>query len=102
MPGQPTPSTNVAPTGGALPADADGWVGAVRTALGRLHDTAYLQSHALASGAGARPGRSANPGAALRDALLDAIEGLRPPAGGPGGGPGWRVHQCLVLRYVDG
>ncbi|HEY8743189.1 MAG TPA: response regulator, partial [Chloroflexota bacterium] len=42
------------------------------------------------------------PGKALRQALLDAIEALRPGAGVPAASRAWRMYHILEFRYIEG
>src|SRR5207244_3292397 len=70
----------------------------VRDALLRLHDTAYLQTHPLARAVGPAP-HGAAAGRALQQALLEAIDALRPGRAATGAHP-VRAHRLLTLRYV--
>ena len=82
--------------------DAEAFLRQVHDALSHLDDPAHLQVHPLAAGPSPPRARSSRAGAALRAALLDAIEALRP---GPGADPashGWRGYHLLRRRYVEG
>ena len=75
----------------------------VRDALTHLHDPGHLQVYPLVrflrAEAGSRP---SGLGRALRQAILDAVETLRP---GPEAAPtsrASRTYQILKLRFVDG
>jgi signal transduction histidine kinase len=75
----------------------------VHSALGRLYDAPFLQTHPLGdvllSEAERRPlNRSQN----LRRILLDAIQSLRPEPGRPALSPDWRGYRILELRYIEG
>ncbi len=75
----------------------------VRDALLHLYDAAYLQTHPLAR----QPGFEPTPDATLRgkrllQALLDAIEALRPAAGTSTESRAWRSYRLLELRYIEG
>ena len=98
-----------------LPLGREAFGRLVREALAHLYDLPYLQTHPLAAlvvrdrepgAAGpALPRRAA--GKRLRQALLEALEALRPDprtAGAVGAArdqPG-RSHHLLALRYVEG
>jgi non-specific serine/threonine protein kinase len=75
----------------------------VRDALRHLHDRPRLQTHPLARFVG--PGtekRSTGRGKILQDALLAAIEAMRPDHDAPAASPAGRTYQLLVRRYVEG
>jgi CheY-like chemotaxis protein len=78
----------------------DKWV---HEALSHLYDTPYLQTHPLAD---CLPRRDPDPhlprSQRLRRALLEAIEGMRPPSGTPAQSPDWRGYRILELRYIEG
>ena len=66
---------------------------AARDALAHLYDVVYLQTHPLAALALARAERpSAGAGQALRQALVEAIEALRPPTESIGA-EAWRGYR---------
>jgi predicted ATPase len=65
----------------------------VRDALAHLYDPAHLQTHPLAAALGG--------GRALRRALEEAVDALRPERGTRAGARAARQHQLLTLRYVD-
>ncbi|HEV8635731.1 MAG TPA: tetratricopeptide repeat protein [Chloroflexota bacterium] len=86
-------------TGHATPRSAE-FARQLRSALVRLYDPVWLQTHPLAAEL-PEPSPLAPPsqrGEALRRWLLDAIETLRPGAAGPGDARG---HKLLRLRYVE-
>jgi CheY-like chemotaxis protein len=72
----------------------------VRDALAHLHDLFYLESHPLASELA--DGGDPLSGAALRQLLLDAIDGLKPRDHPQYSSADWRRYRHLVLRYLDG
>ncbi len=75
----------------------------VHEALARLYDTPYLQSHPLADLLPPRTAASAlHRCQALRRALLEAIQALRPAPGTPAQSPDWRAYRILELRYIEG
>lgn len=72
----------------------------VQDAFAHLYDYAFLQTHplaALVSGDGSRT----TLGRALHDALMGAIESLKPPPGTPPRSNAWRAYRCLCLRYQE-
>jgi predicted ATPase len=75
----------------------------IHDALAHLYDLSYLQTHPLAPLVCREP--SAHPvsiGKVVRQALLDAIETLRPlPPEPPAGSRGWRAYRLLTWRYVE-
>jgi CheY-like chemotaxis protein len=74
----------------------------IRDALLHLYDPAQLQAHpllSLASGA-AQPGLTSG-GRALRQALLDGIEAMRPGHGVAATSRAWRAYRILELRYLE-
>jgi CheY-like chemotaxis protein len=73
----------------------------LRDALLHLYDPGRLQGHPLLRYIAAAP-VAAPRGKALRQALLDAIEALRPGAGVPAASRAWRLYRILELRYVEG
>ena len=72
----------------------------VRDALAHLYDPGHLQTHPLAALLGGSD--RANRGRALRHALLDAVEALKPSREGKPGPKALRLYQLLKRRYVDG
>src|SRR5262245_39558588 len=74
----------------------------VQDCLGHLHDVGYLGATPVARAVVGT--RAAHPGDALRRALIDAIEQVRPPdeAPSPAAAPQWRRHRLLSLRCLDG
>src|SRR5262245_13518009 len=72
----------------------------VRDALAHLYDPGHLQTHPLAAlvGGSDRVGR----GGALRQALLDAVDALKPPRESAPGSKAVRRYQLLKRRYLDG
>jgi predicted ATPase len=66
----------------------DGFPTLVRSALARMYDLPYLQTHALASRAGG--------GKALQRCLREALDALR-----SGPGPGGRTQRLLALTYAE-
>src|SRR5688572_28191307 len=79
---------------GAAPPVAADLAQQVRDVLAHLYDPGYLQTHALAGGFGG--------GRALRGAVVDVVEALKPPRDGKPGPKAIRRHELLRLRYVDG
>src|SRR5712692_7430883 len=76
----------------------------VRNALGRLYDPIYLRRHPLVAEMVAVGLDAATPcaaGAALRDALLQAIETIKPDTGRDGSECIWRPYRIMQLRYVE-
>jgi len=75
----------------------------VRDALLHLYDTAYLQEHPL--GAALAPAAltpaGVNSAQALRRALIEAIERLRPASPLPYSAKEWRPYRILFDRYVQ-
>src|SRR5690349_10628538 len=69
----------------------------VRSALDRMYDLGFLETHPLARAEQIEPGDVGSAGRALRRRLLGAIDALRDPRNAAGG-----LHRLLVLRYVDG
>ena len=75
----------------------------VRDALLHLYDAAYLQTHPLTQLADVPSGDGAVlRGKRLLQALLDAIESLRPAPGTSTDSRAWRSYRLLELRYVEG
>ena len=75
----------------------------VRDALAHLNDLAHLQTHPLAALLRwERGGGAASAGKALRQALLDAIDALRPAAATAADSRAWRGYRLLQLRYRRG
>lgn len=72
----------------------------VRDALLHLHDTSYLRRHPLVALLDVPAERDA--GAKVRARIVEAIEGLRPPAETPADSAPWHRYWSLRLRYVDG
>lgn len=76
---------------------------AVHGALAHMHDPIYLQAHALTKTFAPPEGTSATrAGQLLRQALLDAIESLRPGPGIPTDSDSWRRYQVISLHYGQG
>jgi len=73
----------------------------VRDALSRLYDPLYLQNHQLAELIQPKPKRAVA-GQALRYALSESIESLRPVGPLAANPHARRRHQVLTLRYVEG
>ena len=95
-----------APTGAGRAADAprsEAGVPAaqVRDALAHLYDPGHLQTHPLAVLAAPSPA-APSAGRALRQALFDAVDALRPERGGVPNARAARRHGILRLRYVEG
>lgn len=77
-----------------------GFTDHVISALARLYDEPYLQTHPLARYiAPERPGELR--GRAVQRALLDAIQALRPEGGHDGADHAWRIYRYLFLRYAQ-
>jgi hypothetical protein len=75
----------------------------VQSALANAHDPVFLQTHPLTHYL--RDRRTLSPtstGRALRQALLDAIASLRPPAERSGEERSTRRYRVLQLRSVEG
>lgn len=74
----------------------------VQECLGHLHDLAYLEAHPLARLV--PEADQAGPAEALRRALVDAIDRLRPVGGAPQSplSAQWRRYRYLCLRYEEG
>jgi CheY-like chemotaxis protein len=68
----------------------------VRDALLHVYDVGYLQAHPLL---GVMEPRATGP--RLRQALLDAIEALRPGADVAPTARAWRLHHILEARYIE-
>src|SRR5688572_17046046 len=67
--------------------------GEVRDALSHLYDPVRLQTHPLAAALGG--------GRALRRALEETVDSLRPERNHPGVPRAARQHELLKLRYVE-
>ncbi len=83
-----------------MSAPPPGFTDLVRDALLHMYDAGYLQTHALLALVAPQEAGAAT-GSRLRQALLDAIEALRP---GPDVAPtarAWRLHHILELRYIE-
>jgi CheY-like chemotaxis protein len=74
----------------------------VRDALLHLYDPGHLHGHALLRYASAAPVGAVPPARALRQALLDAIDALRPGTGVPAASRAWRIYHILEVRYIEG
>ena len=75
----------------------------VRDALCDLYDYAALETHPLAELLHLPAGQEGSQAERLRNALLRAIEGLRPPtADREPGAAQWRPYLVLHGRYVEG
>lgn len=75
----------------------------VHDALSHLYDPVYLQTHSLARMLREEPGTDrAQAGQALRQRLIEAIEGLRPDVDAETNSVAWRGYRILNLRYVEG
>lgn len=86
-----------------VPVDREQFERWVHEALARLYDTPYLQSHPLADLLPPATAVSAlHRCQALRRALLEAIQALRPGPGTPAQSPDWRAYRILELRYIEG
>jgi non-specific serine/threonine protein kinase len=99
-----SPGAGARPRGeGGRPADAS-FAEQVHDALAHLHDPIRLQTHPLAAAAQAAVGPSGarSPAGALRRALSEAIEALRPTARPAADAAAERGHALLALRYVEG
>lgn len=75
------------------------FVNLVRDALMHLYDAAHLECHPLVRWL---PLHAAGSGRALRNLLMDTVEGIRPESGVPAGDRAWRPYDILMRRYVDG
>jgi CheY-like chemotaxis protein len=90
-----------------VPFEASEFERQVRDALANLNDRAALATHPLASLVVASPakgGQASTRADVLREALLAAIERLRPPADieRKTTSTEWRPYQLLYGRYVEG
>jgi predicted ATPase len=79
----------------------------IRDVLLHLYDLTYLQTHPLAKRLSStrQDGKAlaaSNPGKALRQAILDAMDALHPGNGAPPGSSASRPYQLLHDRYVEG
>jgi CheY-like chemotaxis protein len=74
----------------------------VRDALLHLYDPGHLHGHALLRYAPIKQTETFGGGKGLRQAILDAIEGLRPGPGVPAASRAWRLYQILEFRYIEG
>jgi signal transduction histidine kinase len=72
----------------------------VREVLAHLNDRAYLAAHPSLAALGG-PERLL-PATQLRDAVVEAIEQLRPMGPPAPQSPAWRRHRNLVLRHLEG
>ncbi len=74
----------------------------LRTALARLHDLDYLETHPLAQALADKAAREApvSRGDLLRKRLLAWIEGLKPAPEVPEWAPEWRRYIILYDRYI--
>ena len=81
-----------------MPAPAT-FVRQVRHAIAHLYDPEVLRAHPLLGQFGLT--ERANPQAALREALLEAIEVLKPAPSVPVDSRTWRVYKVLQCRYVQ-
>jgi len=71
----------------------------LRVALTSLYDPSVLRDSPLVELLGLE--QRDNPVSALRRALIDAIESLRPLASTPQGTRTWRIYQVLRRRYTE-
>ncbi|MBI2941407.1 MAG: response regulator [Chloroflexi bacterium] len=71
----------------------------VRHALAHLYDPDVLRAHSLLGPFGLSD--RANPQAALREALVGAVEALKPAPTVPVDSRTWRVYRVLTCRYVQ-
>jgi CheY-like chemotaxis protein len=75
----------------------------LRDALLHLYDAGHMFAHPLARLVELPVGSGATTrGRILLQALLDAVESLRPPAGTPAESHAWRIYRLLELRYIGG
>lgn len=72
----------------------------VRDALAHFHDPVRLQANPLTALSGLASGVEEPSAVALREALRQAIERLRPSAEVPVIRPEWMGYRLLLLRYV--
>lgn len=79
--------------------ERESFIELVRQALGLIYDRGVLQAHPLCSVL-ALSGVSLDPDA-LRRAMVDAIQQLRPAQLGPHPTSQWRRYRYLWLRYVE-
>ncbi|MCL4508626.1 MAG: response regulator [Chloroflexi bacterium] len=78
------------------------FVDAVRDALLHLYDPMRLHHHPLKAYLVEQGEGLQVRGKELRQALLDAIEALRPTPDTPPDSRAWRAHTILELRYIEG
>ncbi len=74
----------------------------VRGALTNLYDPVYIQTHPLIECLGLRASLGGSQGEALRDALWDAVEALKPEDTVPLEQPAWFSYRILWLHYIQG
>jgi CheY-like chemotaxis protein len=74
----------------------------LRDALLHLYDPGHLHGHRLLGYAPTDQLVTQPQGKALRQALLDAMEALRPGAGVPTASRTWRLYHILEFRYIEG
>ncbi|HNT23061.1 MAG TPA: response regulator [Anaerolineales bacterium] len=75
----------------------------IRELLGHLYDHAALETHALTGVLKVPSGHPGSRGEYVRQAVLEAIERLKPVGREPSqGAPEWRPYLILYKRYVDG
>jgi CheY-like chemotaxis protein len=80
----------------------DEFVELVRDSLLHLYEPSHLQTHALLNAMVDSGSAAATRGRRLYQALLDAIEVLRPAPGTDSQSRAWRAYRILELRYIDG
>ncbi len=73
----------------------------VRDALRGLYDPTRLERHALTDMLRIEPGHGQSRGQALREALVDSIEDLRPDESMPFSDPSWLAYRIMRQRYVE-
>jgi CheY-like chemotaxis protein len=78
------------------------FVGSVRDVLLHLYDHARLQTHPLLGVLRDAETSQTARGRLLRQAVLDAIEDLRPGPGTAASSSAWRPYRIMELRYIQG
>ncbi len=71
----------------------------VRHALEHLYDADVLADHWLTHQL--RLAHEPTGSRAMRQTLIDGIQGMRPSQGEPPGSQRWQMHQVLLQRYVQ-
>jgi len=97
--GAPDPPEHL---GSSVSAERLGFTQQVRDALAHLHDPGYLEAHPLTCFLRAEASSQySTVGRALRRAILDAMESMKPGEEGSASTHSYRAYQILKLRFVD-